>query len=81
MSLPDNIRDDMQCSVAKFGGTAINDDVTVTADVCSKKHPYFCIKWITGIVCNRYTPVCPPVGRDNPRAFASGLSPVQVDKP
>ena len=25
--------------------------------------------------------VCPPVRGDNPRALASGLSPVQVDKP
>ena len=29
---------------------------------------------------NRYTMGCPPVRRDNPRALASGLSYVQVDK-
>ena len=28
-----------------------------------------------------YTMVCPPVRGDNPRALASGLSPVQADKP
>ena len=32
-------------------------------------------------LCNSYTTVCPPVRGDNPRASASGLSPVQVDKP
>ena len=31
--------------------------------------------------CNNNTTVCPPVRGDNPRAEASGLSPVQVDKP
>ena len=31
--------------------------------------------------CNNYTMVCLPVGGDNLRALASGLSPVQVDKP
>ena len=29
---------------------------------------------------NSYTMGCPPVRRDNPRALASGLSYVQVDK-
>ena len=29
---------------------------------------------------NSYTLSCPPVRRDNPRASASGLSYVQVDK-
>ena len=29
----------------------------------------------------KYTTICPPVRGDNPRALASGLSPVQVDKP
>ena len=29
---------------------------------------------------NSYTMACPPVGGDNPRALASGLSYVQVDK-
>ena len=32
------------------------------------------------IVCNGYTMVCPPVRRDNPRALARGLSPVQADR-
>ena len=31
-------------------------------------------------ICNSYTVGCPPVRGDNPRALASGLSYVQVDK-
>ena len=31
-------------------------------------------------MCNSYTMGCPPVHGDNPRALASGLSYVQVDK-
>ena len=31
-------------------------------------------------ICNRYTIGCPPVRGDNPRALASALSYVQVDK-
>ena len=31
-------------------------------------------------LCNSYTMDCPPVRGDNPRALASGLSYVQVDK-
>ena len=34
------------------------------------------LKW----TCNSYTMGCPPVRGDNPRALASGLSYVQVDK-
>ena len=33
-----------------------------------------------GPICNSYTMGCPPVRRDNPRALASGLSYVQMDK-
>ena len=32
-------------------------------------------------ISNSYSMVCPPVCGDNIRALASGLSPVQVDKP
>ena len=32
------------------------------------------------LLCNSYTMDCPPVRGDNPRALASGLSYVQVDK-
>ena len=32
------------------------------------------------VICNSYTMGCPPVRGDNPRALASGLSYVQVDK-
>ena len=31
-------------------------------------------------ICNSYTMACPPLRGDNPRALASGLSYVQVDK-
>ena len=31
-------------------------------------------------LCNSYIMACPPVRGDNPRALASGLSYVQVDK-
>ena len=34
----------------------------------------------TSELCNSYTKGCPPVRGDNPRALASGLSYVQVDK-
>ena len=32
-------------------------------------------------ISNSYITVCPPVRGDNPRALASGLSPVHADKP
>ena len=32
-------------------------------------------------LCNSFNIVFPSVQRDNPRALASGLSPVQADKP
>ena len=32
------------------------------------------------LICNSYTMGCSPVRGDNPRALASGLSYVQVDK-
>ena len=35
---------------------------------------------VTIILSNSYTMGCPPVRGDNPRALASGLSYVQVDK-
>ena len=35
---------------------------------------------VCNILGNNYTRVCPPVGGDNPRALASGLSPAQADK-
>ena len=35
---------------------------------------------IVCLICNIYTMGCPPVRGDNPRALASGLSYVQVDK-
>ena len=33
--------------------------------------------WMPGGISNSYTMVCLPVGGDNPRAFASGLSPIR----
>ena len=35
---------------------------------------------LAAFLCNSYTMGCPPVRGDNPRALASGLSYVQVDK-
>ena len=35
---------------------------------------------VAHIICNSYTMGCLPVRRENPRALASGLSYVQVDK-
>ena len=35
---------------------------------------------VVRILSNSYTMGCPPVRRDNPRALASGLSYVQVEK-
>ena len=43
-----------------------------------KRHDFCCLSRDTS---NSYTTVCPPVRGDNPRALASGLSPVQADKP
>ena len=48
-----------------------------TEPLCSAHH--ICIKMIVK-PCNSYTMGCPPVRGDNPRALASGLSYVQVDK-
>ena len=38
------------------------------------------LSYSEGKLCNSYTMGCPPVRGDNPRALASGLSYVQVDK-
>ena len=35
---------------------------------------------VGSLLCNSYSMACPPVRGDNPRALASGLSYVQVDK-
>ena len=35
---------------------------------------------VMAMLCNSYTMGCPSVRGDNPRALASGLSSVQVDK-
>ena len=39
-----------------------------------------CYLKFTNLLSNSYTMGCPPVRGDNPRALASGLSYVQVDK-
>ena len=39
-----------------------------------------CYLKFTDLLSNSYTMGCPPVRGDNPRALASGLSYVQVDK-
>ena len=41
---------------------------------------YYVVTVVRKILCNSYTMGCPPVRGDNPRALASGLSYVQVDK-
>ena len=54
-------------------GPSINGLVTDgMTDIC-------CHGFILAL-CNSYTMGCPPVRGDNPRALASGLSYVQVDK-
>ena len=44
------------------------------------QHENIPIRVICGCTGNSYTMGCPPVRGDNPRALASGLSYVQVDK-
>ena len=39
-----------------------------------------CWLFLLNVISNSYTMGCPPVRGDNPRALASGLSYVQVDK-
>ena len=39
-----------------------------------------CARTKMPFVCS-YTMICPPVNGGNPQAVASGLSPVQADKP
>ena len=51
------------------------------ARVLSTKTIQFYVKYIYEfIIRNSYTMGCPPVRGDNPRALASGLAYVQVDK-
>ena len=45
-------------------------------DILNKKNTEIVFEGL----CNSYTMGCPPVRGDNPRALASGLSYVQVDK-
>ena len=53
-------------------------DVFVHASVNAL--PYSALKIYPFLLSNSYTMGCPPVRGDNPRALASGLSYVQVDK-
>ena len=46
--------------------------------IIAAKSIYHCM-W-SATVCNSYTMGCPPAHGDNPRALASGLSYIQVDK-
>ena len=54
-----------------FANPVVNEYIQqeVASDKDDQKH-----------ICNSYTMGCPPVRGDNPRALASGLSYVQVDK-
>ena len=47
-------------------------------EILPGKSIYHCM-W-SATVCNSYPIGCPPVPGDNPRALASGLSYVQMDK-
>ena len=44
-----------------------------------QKGPYLMVNNGRKCISNSYTMGCPPVRGDNPRAFASGLSYVQVE--
>ena len=46
----------------------------------NKTNPVMCYLLLKMSACNSYTMVCSPVRGVNPRALASGLSPVQADK-
>ena len=54
--------------------------------MCSMSIPHSAVGWSAVCdcdifwLCNSYTKGCPHVRGDNPRALASGLSYVQVDK-
>ena len=54
-----------------------NRPQTVCINIMTK---YVCRVCVNRRGCNSYTMGCPPVRGDNPRALASGLSYVQVDK-
>ena len=45
-----------------------------------KSNKRYMVQSQNGTISNSYTMGCPPVRGDNPRALASGLSYVQVDK-
>ena len=45
-----------------------------------KQLTVICTTHVECLLSNSYTMGCPPVRGDNPRALASGLSYVQVDK-
>ena len=54
-------------------------DNTVTCNLLTRVHGV-CNNCSFLVLCNSYTMGCLPVCGDNPRALASGLSYVQVDK-
>ena len=55
-------------------GNSTDRSLAITITVLIYKHSLILA------ISNSYTKGCPPVRRDNPRALASGLSYVQVDK-
>ena len=60
-----------------------NHDITILYHLHQCRHTHheiFRAKVGKGGKSNSYTMACPPVHGDNPRALASGLSYVQVDK-
>ena len=53
--------------------------VNVLLSILLMQHGCFCF-FVIGQLRNSYIMGCPPVREDNPRALASGLSYVQLDK-
>ena len=54
----------------------MGDSCSLVGSICHDT--FLCLQ--TGLQVDSYTMGCPPVRGDNPRALASGLSYVQVDK-
>ena len=76
------------CSIRKTAGASARSGQRLCYSLSRKFGSYkhnsivissFC-DWHAGNICNSSTMGCPLVRGDNPRAIASGLSYVQVDK-
>ena len=58
--------------------SSVDPDQLVSKNPADQDLHYY--KFLINRISNSYTMGCPPVRGDNPRALASGLSYVQVDK-